>query len=148
MANEWIDEYQLTMIKKLCNKYRDLIPYAVFGVLSTLVNICSYWVFAHPMHMGVMPSTVAAWIIAVIFVYITNRKWVFHSEAVSAKAIAKEIASFFICRLLTGFVDWGSMFVFVDVLHFNDVAVKTLANIAVIIMNYIASKFVIFRKSR
>lgn len=96
--------------------------------------------------MGVMLSTIAAWIVAIIFVYITNRKWVFHSEAVSAKAIIKEITSFFICRLLTGFVDWGSMFLFVDVLHFNDVIVKTLANIVVIILDYIASKFVIFKR--
>jgi putative flippase GtrA len=134
------------MIKKLYNKYRDLIPYAVFGVLSTLVNIGSYWLFAHLIHMGVMPSTILAWLVAIIFVYITNRKWVFHSEAVGPKAISKEIASFLTCRLLTGFVDWGSMFIFTDVLHFNDVAVMTLANIVVIILNYIASKLVIFKR--
>ena len=129
-------------IKKLYEKYKDIIPYAVFGVLTTLVNIAVYWLMAHPLGLGVMPSTIIAWIAAVLFAYITNRKWVFHSEANTRNEIIKEIISFFACRLATGVVDWACMFIFVDVLHLNDVVIKTAANILVIILNYIASKLI------
>lgn len=132
-------------MKQLIEKYKDVIPYAVFGVLTTLVNIGSYWIMAHPMKMPVMVSTVIAWILSVLFAYLTNRKWVFHSEASSSKEIIHEIAMFFSARLATGVIDWGGMFVFVDLLKLNDVVIKTLANVVVIILNYVASKFLIFR---
>ena len=133
------------MIRKYYEKYKDIIPYGVFGVLTTVVNIVVYWVMAHPLHAGVMPSTIIAWIAAVLFAYVTNRKWVFHSKASTSKEITKEIVSFFACRLATGVVDWLCMFVFVDMLHFNDVLIKVGANILVIILNYVASKLFIFR---
>lgn len=131
---------------QVVNKYKDFILYAVFGVLTTLVNVVVYWLLAHPLALGTMVSTVIAWIAAVLFAYVTNRKWVFHSDAHSAREITKEILSFFACRLATGAVDWGCMFVFVDLLRFHDVLIKVLANILVILLNYIASKLIIFKK--
>lgn len=132
-------------MRKLIEKYKDLIPYAVFGVLSTILNIVSYWILAHPVHMPVMASTIVAWIITVLFVYVTNRKWVFHSEADSAKAVVTEIISFFACRVGTELIDLFCMWLFVDMLHMNDMVIKVIANVIVIIVNYLASKFVIFR---
>ena len=134
-------------IRRLCEKYRDLIPYGVFGVLTTLVNISSYWLMAHPIKIPVMPATVIAWILSVLFAYFTNRKWVFHSEATGTTAIAKEMVMFFGARLATGVIDWACMFIFVDIIGFNDVMIKTLANVVVIILNYVASKFLIFKKT-
>ena len=78
-------------ITELIKKYKDLIPYLFFGVCTTIVNIVSYWILAHILDAGTMLSTVIAWIIAVTFAYVTNRKWVFHSEAKGKKAILKEI---------------------------------------------------------
>lgn len=135
-------------IKALYQKYKDIIPYGVFGVLTTLVNVAVYWLMAHLANLPTMPSTMIAWVAAVLFAYITNRKWVFHSEAHTRDEIIKEVGSFFACRLATGVVDWLCMLVFVDVLQFNDVAVKAIANILVIILNYIASKAVIFKRKR
>lgn len=133
-------------IKALYQKYKDIIPYGIFGVLTTVVNVIVYWTAARLLGLGVMPSTVIAWILAVLFAYITNRKWVFHSTAVTAAEIRKEIFSFFACRLATGVLDWACMFIFVDLLKFYDVAIKVLANILVILLNYVASKLIIFKK--
>lgn len=133
-------------MRELYNRYKDLIPYLFFGVCTTIVNIVVYWLCAHVLGMGVMISTVTAWILAVLFAYFTNRKWVFHSEARGIECISKEIAAFFSCRLTTGVLDWLMMYVFVERLHFNDVLIKTIANILVIVLNYIASKWIIFRK--
>ena len=132
--------------KGLIDRYKDVIPYAFFGVCTTLVNIVVYWLCAHLLGMPVMVSTVLAWIASVLFAYVTNRKWVFHSTARGSRAVFKEIVSFFTCRLATGAVDWLCMFVFVDLLKWNDLVIKVLANGLVIVLNYIASKVLIFKK--
>ena len=88
------------MFKQLYDKYRDMIPYMIFGVLTTLVNIAAYWLLAHPLGLPTVPSTVIAWVLAVLFAYVTNRKWVFHSEAKTRNEIIKEGVSFYLCRLL------------------------------------------------
>lgn len=134
------------MMNHLDEKSKDMIFYIIFGLLTTGVNIVSYWVFAHIFSMKTMPSTLTAWTAAVMFAYLTNRKWVFHSKAQNVCAILREIFSFFLCRLLTGVVDWACMFLFVEWLHMNDVLIKIIANIIVIILNYVASKYVIFKK--
>ncbi len=131
--------------KKIYEKYRDVIPYMIFGVLTTLVNMAVYWLMAHPLQLEVMPSTVTAWIITILFAYVTNRKWVFHSEASAVNEIIQEMISFFACRLATGIVDWGCMFLFVNICHFDDVIIKFAANVLVIILNYAASRLIIFK---
>ncbi len=134
-------------LRKLYDKYKDVIPYLFFGVCTTVVNVVVYWLAAYPLKLGTMPSAVIAWIAAVLFAYLTNRKWVFHSQAKGAGQIVKEIISFFVCRLATGVLDWGCMYVFVNLLHLNDIVIKVAANILVIVLNYVASKWVIFKKS-
>lgn len=133
-------------MKALYEKYKDIIPYAFFGVCTTVVNILSYAIFARWLGWDVMPSTIVAWVLAVLFAYLTNRKWVFKSTAKGTNEIVREICSFFACRIATGVLDWAMMYIFVERLAFNDVLIKTLANVAVIILNYVASKFVIFKK--
>lgn len=135
-------------MRELYERYKDIIPYAVFGVLTTAINIASYWLLAHVFNAGTMAATVAAWVIAVLFAYVTNRKWVFHSDANTTSLIFKEIVSFFACRLATGVVDWGIMFIFVQNLHLNDVVIKTLANVIVIILNYVVSKRYVFGEAK
>ncbi len=135
-------------IKKIYNQYKDIIAYGIFGVLTTILNIAAYWMMAHLIGLGTMNSTWIAWIAAVLFAYITNKKWVFHSEVHTGKGVAKEAGSFFLCRFGTGIMDWCFMYVFVDLLCWNDVAVKTVSNVAVIILNYAASKIMIFKSGK
>lgn len=134
------------MLKQLYERYKDIIPYAFFGVCTTVVNTAVYWLFAHPLGLDVLPSTIIAWFLAVLFAYITNRKWVFHSEATTRVEIQREVVSFYTCRIATGIVDWLCMYVFVDLMHWNDLVIKIAANILVIVLNYVASKLVIFKK--
>ena len=122
-----------------------LFLYGFFGVLTTLLNIFAYWLFTRILNFSVVQATVIAWIIAVLFAYYTNRKFVFHSKNNSLNGLISEASEFFICRLATGFLDVVIMFVFVDILALNDVLIKTCSNILVIILNYIASKLFIFK---
>lgn len=124
---------------------RDVFLYIVFGVLTTIANIVVFWFAAHPLHASTAVSTVAAWVVTVTLAWLTNRVWVFHSRASSFIEIIKEVVSFYICRIATGIADLIIMLMFVDLLQMNDIITKTSANIVVIVLNYAASKFIIFR---
>ena len=93
-------------------------------------------------------STAIAWVLSVLFAYFTNRVWVFQSTASGTKAILREIGSFFGCRLLSGAIDMGIMFLCVSVLGLPDKLIKILANVVVIILNYLFSKLFIFKKDK
>ncbi len=133
---------------KLLKKYQSVILYLVFGVLTTLVNIAAYCLFSDALMFSTIESTCIAWFMAVLFAYITNRKWVFESKAVTAENVLKEVVSFFACRLATGVLDLAMMYVCVDRIGWNGILMKTISNILVTALNYIASKWLIFRKYR
>ncbi len=137
------------MIEKgmeLLKKYKSFVMYAIFGVLTTLINLASYYVLYNVLNWGNMPSTALAWLLAVIFAFATNKKWVFDSQSMEWKVLLYELASFFACRIATGVFDMAVMYVAVDVMAWNEMLWKLLSNVIVIILNYVASKLVIFKK--
>lgn len=127
-------------------KYKEVILYLVFGGLTTLVNIVSYAVFARVLNMDTVTGTSGAWLVSVIFAYITNKIFVFESKTDTFASLAKECVSFFGCRLATGIMDVAIMYLSVDLLHFNDIVMKIVSNVFVVILNYIFSKLFIFKK--
>ena len=131
--------------KGLLQKNRELISYLVFGVLTTAVNYVSYLLFA-PLFQTTTVPTIIAWILSVIFAYVTNRIFVFHSKARGLKALGYEVATFFGARALSGVLDVAFMWLFADTLGFNDKWMKLISNVFVIIFNYVASKLIVFRK--
>lgn len=133
------------MIAKLIHKYKEIILYAFFGGCTTLVNIFVYYISTRVFDISIMASTIIAWCFAVLFAYLTNRKIVFKSENVTVKSITIEFSSFISCRLFTGAIDLGIMYIFVDLLNLNDMLMKIISNILVIIGNYIASRLLIFK---
>lgn len=127
-------------------KYKEAILYLVFGGLTTLVNIVSYAVCARAFHMGTLLSNGIAWVLGVAFAYGTNKRFVFESKTDGAAETLKELFSFVACRLGTGVLDMAVMYVAVDLLGWYDVGMKILSNIVVIILNFVLSKLLIFRK--
>ena len=127
------------------NNSKQIILYAIFGMLTTLVNIVVYFLFARLISINVVFSNVLAWFFSVLFAYVTNRKWVFQSQK---KQVLKECINFYVGRIGTGLLDTCLMFVFVELLEFDDLLVKICVNILVIILNYVISKFWIFTKGR
>ena len=134
-------------IKTLFFKYKEQILYILFGVFTTVVNIVVFAICADMMHLDTYISNFAAWVLAVTFAYITNKLWVFESKTTDAKELFREIVSFTGARVLTLGIDMVLMFVGVDVLHINKLIVKVLANVVVIVSNYVLSKLFIFKKS-
>lgn len=121
---------------------KELFMYVVFGILTTLVNIIVYLFFAKVLNVNYLYSNIIAWILSVLFAYITNRIWVFES---TSKNIIGEISLFFGGRLFSGVLDTALMFVFIDLLMLGDLFSKIIIQIIVVIINYLLSKFIIFK---
>ncbi len=132
----------------LYRKYKDLILYVIFGGLTTLVNIVAYYLLARVAGMDILVANVIAWFVSVIFAYVTNKIWVFESKSCTLRVMIWELLTFFAARLFSGALDMFNMWMFVDVLHLNDMVIKILSNIVVIIINYVLSKFWIFKKKK
>ena len=122
-----------------------IILYGIVGGITNLINIIAYWACTRLLYIPVVASTVIAWTVAVVFAYWANRTFVFHSTVNTLSGIIKEASEFLFFRITTGVLDVIIMYLFVDVFGFYDVIVKTTSNIIVIILNYIASKIIIFK---
>lgn len=130
-------------MKNIIKKNKEIIMYLVFGVLTTVVNIVVYYIFSNLLHMNYLFSNAMAWFLSVLFAYVTNRKYVFDSKN---NQIIKEAISFFGSRLATGIMDMMLMWFLVNFNIVNDVVAKVVVNVIVVILNYILSKLVVFKK--
>lgn len=131
-------------MKDLFSRYRSIISYLFFGVCTTVINIAIYCICVRMIGLSTVTSTIIAWIFAVIFAYITNKRFVFESHSWDKKNLVREAVSFFVCRAGTEVLDIAIMYVGVDRLGIFDVSVKVFSNILVIVLNYVASKALIF----
>lgn len=138
----------MKQLKSLFLQYKELILYVFFGGLTTLVNWGGYWILADLLHVPYLWATAIAQILAILFAYITNRKWVFQSRAKGVAPVLWEMVRFFGCRAFSFVLDLGCMWVGVDLLHINDKVMKLLSNVVVIIVNYVFSKLIVFRKPK
>ena len=134
------------MISNLWKKYKEIFFYGVFGVGATVINIASYQVFAKILGIPYLVANIFAWILAFIFAFITNKLFVFESKSWSKSVAIKEFSGFLSARLATGVLDTVLMWLFVSVIRMDDTLSKVIINILVIVINYIASKFFIFKK--
>lgn len=130
----------------LLRKYEDVLSYLVFGVLTTVVNYLVYLPCYNTLGMSATVSNVIAWVVAVAFAYLTNKPFVFKSHDWSAKTVVPELTAFVGCRVGSGLLETGIIFVTVDCLAWNGNAMKLVTSVLVVILNYIASKLLVFRK--
>lgn len=133
-------------VVNLYKKYKEIINYLIFGVLTTIVNFIAYFIFANLFSVDEVVSNVIAWFLAVLFAYFTNKIFVFESKTSNIKEILKEIISFFLCRVLSGVFDTGSFAFMIKVMKINDYIAKIITQVFVVVMNYVFSKILIFRK--
>ena len=131
----------------LWQKYREVLLYLFFGGLTTIVSIGSY---ALLVLAGLDPliANIISWVLAVLFAFATNRIWVFRAPTSGAGAFVKQMASFFGGRVFTLVVEEAILYVFITRLGANSILVKVAAQVMVVILNYIISKLLVFRKKR
>lgn len=134
---------RICQLVALLRTHRTILLYLVFGVLTTLVNMATFWVASKPCDLHYALSNAVAWIISVLFAYATNRTWVFSSKS---PHIFREFCLFVGCRLFSGICDMTVLVLCVEFLHLIPVLAKLLTQAIVVLLNYIFSKWVIFRK--
>lgn len=133
--------------KKYFTKYRELISYCFWGGMTTLVNYVAYFVCRKLLGAeNYLACNLIAWIVAVVFAFVVNKIFVFKSRSWESRIVFRESWQFLSARIFSGVLDMAMMWFFVDVMGFSDVIIKIIANIIVIVLNYILSKLIIFRK--
>ena len=133
-------------IRSLIEKYYDILAYLFFGVLTTIVNYVVYLPCYNLLGLSAALSNVIAWAAAVAFAYLTNKPFVFRSHDWSAKVVFPELARFVGSRIASGALETGIIFVTVDCLHWNGNVMKLVTSVLVVVLNYVASKLLVFRK--
>ena len=136
-------------ILEFYKKYKEIINYLIVGGLTTFVSLAVYYVsvftFLNPDNgLQLQIANILSWSAGVVFAYFTNRKFVFESKE---KNKIKEASKFTVSRLVTLLLDMLVMFIGVTVLKLNDKIIKLVAQVLVIIGNYIFSKLFVFKKT-
>ena len=134
-------------LKELYLKYKEIINYIIFGGLTTITNFVVYFICTKLFSIDEVISNGIAWFLSVLFAYVTNKIFVFESKTHGIKELV-EMSSFFLARVLSGICcDVGTFALMVKVFAINDVVAKIVTQVMVIVMNYVLSKLVIFKKT-
>lgn len=137
-------------MKEIYIKYKEMINYLIVGGLTTCVSLLTYYLLTFTIlnpdiSTELQIATIISWIISVLFAFFTNKKYVFESKN---KFNLKEMISFILSRLLTLFIEMLLMYLLVTICKYNDKIMKIVVQIIVIILNYLLSKFLVFKKKK
>lgn len=135
-------------MRKFLEKYWDVLTYLFFGVLTTAVNYLIYLPCYNLLGWSAGMSNVLAWIVAVAFAFLTNKPFVFKSYDWSMNVVWPELTKFVGCRIGSGVLETAILFVCVDWLGLNGNVWKLITAVLVIVLNYIGSKFLVFKNKK
>ena len=133
-------------LRTLIRKHYDVLAYLFFGGLTTIVNYIVYLRCYNLLHLSGSLSNVIERVAAVAFAYLTNKPFVFKSHDWSAKTVLPELTKFVGARVVSGAMETGIIFVTVDCLLWDGNIMKLITSVLVVILNYFASKFLVFKK--
>lgn len=133
-------------IKGLLVKYWDILSYLIFGVLTTVVNYLVYLPMYNMVGLSAAVSNCIAWVVAVAFAYLTNKPFVFRSHDWSKETVIPELTKFVSCRVASGVMETVIIFLAVDLMGWNGNIWKLVTSVLVVILNYIFSKLIVFKK--
>lgn len=136
----------LRIFEGFYKKNKSVLLYLFFGVLTTAVSIVSFFVAGTVLGINVHIANTISWVLAVTFAFVTNRIWVFDAKCETKKDFFIQARDFYGGRLATYFVEELILLVFVNLLHFNQDIIKIIAQFVILVLNYLVSKFFVFRK--
>ncbi|MBP3273448.1 MAG: GtrA family protein [Butyrivibrio sp.] len=136
----------LNIFEPFYKKYKEALLYLFFGGLTFFLSIFLFWFMDNVMHLNELVNNTIDWVICVAFQFFTNRTWVFDGKVETKKDFVKQAGSFTAGRLFTLVVEDLLIYIFITLLGFPKMAVKLAATFVVIVLNYIISKLIVFRK--
>ncbi len=122
----------------------EAVSYVFFGALTTAISFISQMIFT-AFGWATAFATIGSWICAVTFAYIVNKLFVFKSKGTTKNDLLREIGMFFGMRLISGVFEVLFMVITVDWCGFAPAPCKLIAQVVILISNYVFSKLVIFR---
>lgn len=134
------------LIKKLCN--RETITYIIFGILTTVVNYIVYYLLYRFTGLDALIYNTIAWLAAVIFAFFTNKLFVFESKSFKFTVVFREFLIFVSARIISLILEEAFLALTVKVMGIHELISKLIISVIVVIVNYFASKFFIFKKEK
>ena len=128
-------------------RHKEKLLYVFFGGLTTVVSLVTFWLVDRVLAQNEHVANLVSWLLAVLFAFVTNRIWVFEAKTAGMAAFFKQMLGFYGGRLATLGIEEALLLVFITWLHFDSMVVKVAAQVVVLILNYIISKLLIFRKN-
>ena len=128
------------------NKYKEILWYGFFGVFTTLINIISFNIL-DKVGVEVYLANFIAWVLSVLFAFITNKLFVFNSKSFNIKVLLKEMVAFFVARIVSLGIDMAGMYLLLEIFKFGKMPAKIIVNVIVIVANYVFSKLFVFKKN-
>ena len=137
-------------IKSLYKKYKEIINYLIIGVLTTVVSLVTFYIvrilfLTNDTQLDIQISNIISWFFAVLFAFITNKKYVFESKKKGKENLA-EMIKFYLSRISTLLIDMGVMWLLTAPLNINDKISKILVQFIIVVLNYVLSKIFVFKK--
>ena len=133
-------------IRAFVEKHWDMVSYLFFGVLTTIVNYLVYLPLYNLLGISAAVSNIIAWVAAVAFAYVPNTPFVVKSHDWSMKTVLPELGKFVGCRAASGGLETVLILLTVDILGWNGNIWKLIISVLVVILNYVSSKLLVFRK--
>ncbi len=141
-------------VRMLWQKHKEPVLYLVFGVATTAVNFIVYSILVKGFACEMTVSNTVAWFCAVVFAFVTNKLFVFESKHWAFGLFLREFLPFFGARVLSGVIEIGAPtllynlgFAF-DLFGIKGLGVKAVVSIVIILLNYVFSKWIVFKKDR
>lgn len=119
--------------------------YIFFGVCTTLVNFVSYYILRRFTELDFNVANILSILVSILFAYFTNSRFVFESQANTFKQRFNEFVKFISARISTLLVEVGGVWFLVSIVGIDDLLSKMLITVMVLVLNYILSKFLVFR---
>lgn len=134
-------------IRDFYYKHESVMLYLIVGAMTTAVSLITQYI---PLLLGFPTevNTTVSWICSVTFAFFTNKVWVFRDKARGRSDWIRQAAAFYGGRLTTYFLELAFMSFTVRVLLRNEYVMKLIAQVFILIINYLFSKLVVFRKKR
>ena len=134
-------------ILSLVKKYKEVILYLIFGVLTTVVSFVSYYLLLY-CGLHYIVAQIVSWALAVAFAFVVNKLFVFEDRASTPALLFRQIWQFVSVRIASGVLETLLLWLLVDVLYVGEGIAKIPVTVLTVVINYVASKLLIFRKRK
>ena len=129
-------------------KHRDIVSYIAFGILTTVINWGVFFFSRELLKISATASNIIAWVISVLFAFLTNKPFVFKSKNWSWEVVIPEFIKFVTCRIGSGVFETVFLFITVDCINLNGTVLKLIASGVAMVLNYILGKYIAFKDSK